>query len=156
MFFINKAVFARLRDRLNLGSQNLLAIPMPLNPFVIPVTDIDKAVLQLKIDFTTVAVAASGAYSSNLVPSFKRWVIHSIRAWCSTGVFTFTVIMYRDGTNDHALDSFTATSDRALFDNTLSTLPSGWCVRVYVNSVTTPGNLVISILYEEEDLGLPT
>lgn len=155
MSFVSRldTVFRKLRERLDLQDIQTEQVFIPST--IIPVLEIGELIGVNQIKSSgAISITATGSKTMLTVPQNKRWVLHGITAYRSTGTWTFDQIYINDGTSSFWLKTIAAsltTQTTEILGHPIA-LEAGWLLGINIDSYTGTGNAILAALITEESL----
>jgi len=145
---------SRLVKRFTLSHQSSVPNPYWLQRTISPVTNIDVLLRDYLASTLVIVPTATGWYTAKTVPSGKKWFVHVLRVYRSTGAaeqFSNFEVYDLSATKSVGLGAFTATNDHTLLFNTPLPMNEGDYFRVYVSTHNAGDELTAQVWVEEED-----
>jgi len=142
----------RLVKRFSLGPDIQVNNPYWLQRVILPVTNVDELLRDIKVETVTVACNGSTMVAGLVVPASKRWIVHGLMLTRSTGDRVLSDLSVYDGANHFYIDK--SIGGTAFFSGILGhafPMDELWGIYFNVSGGTTDGNWVVRALIAEED-----
>ncbi len=149
--YVGKVIQDRLWRRFKLSYNQELPDPLLFEKYILPVSNIDDLLIDIKLEIETIAISGTGSVPIYTCPKGKRAILKVAYFQQDGGTWTATSFHISDGVSSPTIDRFTAATSRVVPMYQALPLKEDWTVRVYINSFTGAGNLTGGVIVEEED-----
>lgn len=123
-----------------------------LGDTVIPITSVDFPLSVTKMLTGSTTVYSNGYKAVHIVPAGKRWDLHAIDLWQTSGTFDCISFYITGGSKACHLYRFAAATKEAYHCPFPVPLNEGWKIEVEVENYAVTGSIYLFILYKETNM----
>jgi len=123
-----------------------------LGDTVIPVTSVDFPLTVTKMLTGMTLVSSNGYKTVHIVPAGKRWDLHAIDLWQTSGTFDCIAFYLVDGSKAAHIHRFTAATKYTYHCPHPVPLNETWQLQVEVENYAASGNVYLFLLYKETNM----